>query len=109
MGESALVRLTTKLKQLKAEKADTMSILDKIDKSFNQGTIHESTYNALKEKYDSRFIRIEHDIFETETEIEARKRARAKKRAKQKRENKANTEEEPRNIVTLHAFAKRSD
>ena len=86
-----------------------MSILDKIDKSLLQGTIHESTYNALKKKYDSRLIRIEHDIFETETEIDARKRARAKKRAKQERENKANNEEEPRNIVTLRTFTKRSD
>ena len=96
-----MVRLTTKLKQLKAEKEDTVQTLDKIDNSLLQGSIQEATFNALKQKYDSRLIQIEQEIFETETEVEARKRARAKKRAKREREEKAKKTESPKPIVTL--------
>ena len=96
-----MVRLTTKLKQLKAEKEDTVQTLDKIDNSLLQGSIQEATFNALKQKYDSRLIQIEQEIFETETEVEARKRARAKKRAKREREEKAKKTESPKPVVTL--------
>ena len=96
-----MVRLTTKLKQLKAEKEDTVQTLDKIDNSLLQGSIQEATFNVLKQKYDSRLIQIEQEIFETETEVEARKRARAKKRAKREREEKAKPAESPKPVVTL--------
>ena len=96
-----MVRLTTKLKQLHAEKEETVKTLDKIDNSLLQGSIQEATFNALKQKYDSRLIQIEQQIFETETEIETRKRARAKKRARQEREAKAKEEEKPKPVVTL--------
>jgi hypothetical protein len=83
-----LVRLTTKLKQLTAEKEDTIQTLDKIDNSLLTGSIQEATFQALKQKYDSRLIQLEQEIFETKAEIEARKQARAKKRAKREREEK---------------------
>ena len=91
-GEYFLVRLTTKLKQLKAEKEDTIETLDKIDNSLLTGSIQEATYQALKQKYDSRLIQLEQEIFETESEIEARKQARAKRRAKREREEKEQAE-----------------
>lgn len=96
-----MVRLTTKLKQLKAEKEDTIQTLDKIDNSLLQGSIQEATFNVLKQKYDSRLIQIEQEIFETEAEVEARKRARAKKRAKREREEKVKSAESPKPVVTL--------
>ncbi|MCW4040542.1 MAG: hypothetical protein NWE83_07300 [Candidatus Bathyarchaeota archaeon] len=96
-----MVRLTTKLKQLKAEKEDTVQTLDKIDNSLLQGSIQEATFKALKQKYDSRLIQLEQEMFETEAEIEARKQARAKKRAKREREEKVKPAESPKPIVTL--------
>lgn len=96
-----MVRLTTKLKQLKAEKEDTVQTLDKVDNSLLQGSIQEATFKALKQKYDSRLIQLEQEIFETEAEIEARKQARAKKRAKRARAEKAIPAESPKPIVTL--------
>ena len=101
-----MVRLTTKLKQLKAEKEDTIETLDKIDNTLLTGSIQEATYQALKQKYDSRLIQLEQEIFETEAEIEARKQARAKKRAKREREEKAQAETvkivaSPKPTVTL--------
>ena len=96
-----MVRLTTKLKQLNAEKEDTIQTLDKIDNSLLTGSIQEATYQALKQKYDSRLIQLEQEIFETESEIEARKQARAKKRAKKEREQKAKPVENSKPIVTL--------
>lgn len=96
-----MVRLTTKLKQLKAEKEDTVQTLDKIDNSLLQGSIQEATFKALKQKYDSRLIQLEQEMFETEAEIEARKQARAKKRAKRARAEKAIPAETPKPIVTL--------
>jgi hypothetical protein len=107
-----LVRLTTKLKQLQAEKEETVQTLDKIDNSLLQGSIQEATFNALKQKYDSRLIQIEQQIFETETEIETRKRARAKKRAKKEREAKVKEAEKPENsrpVVTLDKLRFRRD
>jgi hypothetical protein len=100
-GEYLLVRLTTKLKQLRAEKEDTVQTLDKIDTSLLQGSIQEATFNALKQKYDSRLIQVEQEIFETTAEIETRKRARAKKRAKRERLEKAKPAEPPKPSVTL--------
>jgi hypothetical protein len=89
------------LKQLKAEKEDTVQTLDKIDNSLLQGSIQEATFKALKQKYDSRLIQLEQEMFETEAEIEARKQARAKKRAKRARAEKAIPAETPKPIVTL--------
>lgn len=86
---------------MKAEKEDTVQTLDKIDNSLLQGSIQEATFKALKQKYDSRLIQLEQEIFETEAEIEARKQARAKKRAKQARAEKAIPAESPKPIVTL--------
>lgn len=96
-----MVRLTTKLKQLKAEKENTVQTLDKIDNGLLTGSIQEATFQALKQKYDSRLIQLEQEIFETEAEIQARKQARAKKRAKQERAEKAKPVETPKPIVTL--------
>jgi len=101
-----LVRLTTKLKQLNAQKEDTIQTLDKVDNSLLTGSIQEATFQALKQKYDSRLIQLEQEIFETESEIEARKHARAKKRAKREREEKEQAETvklvpSPKPTVTL--------
>jgi len=101
-----LVRLTTKLKQLKAQKEDTIQTLDKVDNSLLTGSIQEGTFQALKQKYDSRLIQLEQEIFETESEIEARKQARAKKRAKREREEQEQAEtvkivHSPKPTVTL--------
>ncbi len=101
-----MVRLTTKLKQLKAQKEDTIQTLDKVDNSLLTGSIQEGTFQALKQKYDSRLIQLEQEIFETESEIEARKQARAKKRAKREREEKEQAEtvkivQSPKPTVTL--------
>jgi hypothetical protein len=101
-----LVRLTTKLKQLKAQKEDTIQTLDKVDNNLLTGSIQEATFQALKQKYDSRLIQLEQEIFETESEIQARKQARAKKRAKQEREEKEQAEtvkivSSPKPAVTL--------
>lgn len=96
-----MVRLTTKLKQLKAEKENTVQTLDKVDNSLLTGSIQEATFQALKQKYDSRLIQLEQEIFETEAEIEARKQARTKKRAKQESTEKAKPVETPKPIVTL--------
>jgi hypothetical protein len=101
-----LVRLTTKLKQLKAQKEDTIQTLDKVDNNLLTGSIQEATFQALKQKYDSRLIQLEQEIFETESEIQARKQARAKKRAKREREEKEQAEvvkivSSPKPAVTL--------
>ena len=101
-----MVRLTTKLKQLKAQKEDTIQTLDKVDNSLLTGSIQEGTFQALKQKYDSRLIQLEQEIFETESEIEARKQARARKRAKREREEKEQAEtvkivQSPKPTVTL--------
>lgn len=101
-----MVRLTTKLKQLNAQKEDTIQTLDKVDNSLLTGSIQEATFQALKQKYDSRLIQLEQEIFETESEIEARKHARAKKRAKREREEKEQAEtvkivQSPKPTVTL--------
>lgn len=101
-----MVRLTTKLKQLNAQKEDTIQTLDKVDNSLLTGSIQEATFQALKQKYDSRLIQLEQEIFETESEIEARKHARAKKRAKREREEKEQAETvklvpSPKPTVTL--------
>ena len=101
-----MVRLTTKLKQLKAQKEDTIQTLDKVDNSLLTGSIQEGTFQALKQKYDSRLIQLEQEIFETESEIEARKQARAKKRAKREREEQEQAEtvkivHSPKPTVTL--------
>jgi hypothetical protein len=104
-----LVRLTTKLKQLKAEKEDTVQTLDKIDTSLLQGSIQEATFTALKQKYDSRLIQVEQEIFETEAAIETQKRARAKKRAKRERVEKAKPVEPPQPTVTLDKLQFRRD
>lgn len=77
---------------MKAEKEDTIETLDKVDNSLLTGSIQEATYQALKQKYDSRLIQLEQEIFETKAEVEARKQARAKKRAKREREEKEQAE-----------------
>ena len=89
-----------------AEKEDTIQTLDKIDNSLLTGSIQEATFQALKQKYDSRLIQLEQEIFETESEIEARKQARAKKRAKREKAEKERVETvkidpSPKPTVTL--------
>lgn len=104
-----MVRLTTKLKQLKAEKEDTVQTLDRIDNNLLQGSIQEATFNALKQKYDSRLIQIEQEIFEVEAKIESRKRARAKTRVRRDREEKEKPVESPQPVVTLDKLQFRRD
>jgi hypothetical protein len=96
-----MVRLTTKLKQLTAEKEETMTTLDDIDKSLLQGIIHEPTYNELKRKYESRLIQIEQEIFETEKKVEKRKKKKAKASRKKKKEAQE-AKEEPVTLDRLH-------
>ena len=91
---------------MKAQKEDTIQTLDKVDNSLLTGSIQEGTFQALKQKYDSRLIQLEQEIFETESEIEARKQARAKKRIKREREEKEQAEtvkivQSPKPTVTL--------